>query len=395
MSTLRRGCALGLGAALVFAAAACGTTTDQPKNTAATSPATAGTTTSAVAMAHPGAFKPPLESPDILVQSQDGLPASVVAAAKALPGVVAVEQFSLATFYYQENSVTYAAVDPATFRRFTPGPTAEDDEVWNRVADGEIALRPDLKATLASPTDYVAMGNDADSSEAHIGAYAPLLDRSQVGAIVNERWASKLHMPAGNALVVSTGNAAPGPIVKELAALVGQRASVTQLALHFDVHAVQTAILTGGPISQAVGSFTYTANKNGTVNPEPRWIRAYIRTEQVPIIGDVTCNKGMIPQLRAALDEVVARGLSSAIHPSQYGGCYVPRFIANNPAQGLSFHTFGTAIDLNVPENERGTVGKMNRTVVAIFKKWGFNWGGGWHYTDPMHFELARLVKVG
>ena len=40
-----------------------------------------------------------------------------------------------------------------------------------------------------------------------------------------------------------------------------------------------------------------------------------------------------------------------------------------------------------------GTVGEMDRTVVSIFKKWGFAWGGDWSYTDPMHFELARLVR--
>ena len=75
----------------------------------------------------------------------------------------------------------------------------------------------------------------------------------------------------------------------------------------------------------------------------------------------------------------------------QYGGCYVPRFIAGTNT--LSFHSFGTAIDLNVPDNQRGTVGKMDRRVVPIFKQWGFAWGGDWHYTDPMHFELATLAK--
>ena len=52
------------------------------------------------------------------------------------------------------------------------------------------------------------------------------------------------------------------------------------------------------------------------------------------------------------------------------------------------------ALDLNVPENERGTVGQMNRMVVSIFKEWGFTWGGTWHYTDPMHFQLDRIVKA-
>jgi hypothetical protein len=31
--------------------------------------------------------------------------------------------------------------------------------------------------------------------------------------------------------------------------------------------------------------------------------------------------------------------------------------------------------------------------VVAIFKHWGFTWGGDWKYTDPMHFEMNQLVQ--
>ena len=46
-----------------------------------------------------------------------------------------------------------------------------------------------------------------------------------------------------------------------------------------------------------------------------------------------------------------------------------------------------------MPGNQRGTVGEMDRGVVAIFKKWGFAWGGDWSYTDPMHFEMDRLVQ--
>jgi hypothetical protein len=114
----------------------------------------------------------------------------------------------------------------------------------------------------------------------------------------------------------------------------------------------------------------------------------------MPILGSVTGNKGMLPQLRAALQEVVARGLAGAIHPGEYGGCFVPRFIARDPAKGLSLHSWGMAVDLNVPGNLRGTSGQMDRRVVAIFKKWGFAWGGDWNYTDPMHFELATVVRV-
>ena len=157
----------------------------------------------------------------------------------------------------------------------------------------------------------------------------------------------------------------------------------------------QTAVLTGASVSSAVGTFNYTPHADGTVTPDPRWVGGYIRRETMPIIGPVTGNKGMLPQLRAALDEVVQKGLAAKIHPAEYGGCYVPRYIANDPSKGLSLHSWGMAVDLNVPGNQRGTVGQMDRQVVAIFKRWGFAWGGDWNYTDPMHFEMDRVVKVG
>jgi hypothetical protein len=225
----------------------------------------------------------------------------------------------------------------------------------------------------------------------HIGAFAPLV--KQISAVVDVKRAQQLGMPRENALLVSTGELTPSAISGKLKKVLGPDATMQILALEFR-NPVQTAVLSTSSVTSRVGTFNYAPHPDGTVSPDPQWVHGYIRTETVPIIGRVTCNKGMIPQLRAALVEVVRRGLADRIHPGQYGGCYVPRYIANDPAKGLSLHTWGIAIDLNVPENQRGTVGLMDRTVVSIFKKWGFAWGGDWNYTDPMHFEMNRVVEV-
>jgi hypothetical protein len=352
-----------------------------------------------VAMPRPGKVKTPLFTQDLLVFSQDPLPKDVVSAIKAVKGVQAAEQFSMASFYVEEQQVTYAAVDPDTFRRYMPAATAQDAQVWDRVADGELGMTPAIRDAVAVQDDAVQMGNAKDAPTLHIGALAPLnepLNKPFINAVVNERWAPKLHMPEGNAMVISTDLVDPAKVQPQIKALAGDKATVQILGpgRNLDPHAALTAVLTGGSVAQAVGSFTYTVNPDGSVNPDPRWVQAYIRTEQVPILGAVRCNKAMLPQLRAALQDVVKLGLASKIHPSEYGGCYVPRYIGHDPSQGLSFHTWGTAIDLNVPGNQRGTAGTIDRNVVAIFKKWGFNWGGTWRYTDPMHFEMAQLVAV-
>jgi hypothetical protein len=176
------------------------------------------------------------------------------------------------------------------------------------------------------------------------------------------------------------------PNIKEIERLVR---AVERVAKKFSSEQPQAV---DQSVAAAVGTFSYRYFADGSVAPDPAWVSRHITTESVPLLGPVTCHRVLLPQLRAALQEVVDRGLSSQIHASEFGGCYVPRFIERNPERGLSLHTWGIAVDLNVPGNQRGTAGEISRDVVDIFKKWGFAWGGDWSYTDPMHFELAALV---
>ncbi len=353
------------------------------------------TTVEDVAVKAPGKLTGALLSSDVLVYGQNTLDKDTIANIKKIKGVTAVEPISMGQFFVDEQEVTYAAVHPDTFRRFTPPGTAQTQAVWNRVADGEIAVEPAIGKKLQQKNGFMKLGNESAARNIHIGAYAEILPPTvakRINAIVNYKWADKLGMREDNAMLVSMGVTSPQSIRKQLQKYAGTKASVQILGPDLDINATQTAFLTGGNVAAAVGSFSYKANPDGTVNPDPRWVGAKITTEEMPIIGKVTGNRVMLPQLKAALGEVVTRGLSSKIY--HYDGCYVPRFIAHDPAKGLSFHTFGTAIDLNAAANQRGTAGEMDRGVVDIFRKWGFAWGGDWHYTDPMHFELAKLVQV-
>jgi hypothetical protein len=330
---------------------------------------------------------------DVLVTSSHTIPAAVRHRVARLHGVAAVLPISLASVSANGRTLTVAAADPGEFRRFTPVQSAQADAVWKRVASGEIAVDPSLPTKLEEPAGYVRLGTSEKAPTVHIGAYAPMV--KQISAFVDNARAKQLGMPHLNALLISTGKVTPSAVTARLKRVLGAQATMQTLALEFTPNVAQTAVLTGASVSSAVGTFTYTPHADGTVTPDPAWVRAYIRRETMPIIGPVTGNKGMLPQLRAALSEVVQRGLSSSIHPNEYGGCYVPRFIAHDPAKGLSLHSWGMAVDLNVPGNQRGTVGQMDRRVVAIFKKWGFAWGGDWNFTDPMHFELERIVRPG
>ena len=343
----------------------------------------------------PGKQKGALLSSDVMVYSQNTLDDSTVDKIKAIKGVDSIEKISMGSFYVGEQEVTYAAVNPSTFWRFTPPGTAQTPDVWKRVAKGEIAVEPAIGRKVEKDNGFMEVGNASDAQTIHIGAYAEILDPSKakrIDAVVNDKWAEKLGTKKDNAMLVAMGSRSPQSIRKQLQKYAGDKASVQILGPDLDINATQTAFLTGGNVAKAVGSFSYKANPDGTVRPDPAWVSANIRTMEMPIIGPVTGHRVMLPQLKGALTEVVARGLGKAI--KTYDGCYVPRFIGHDPSRGLSFHTYGTAIDLNASTNYRGIAGDMNRNVVAIFKNWGFAWGGDWNYTDPMHFELAKLGKA-
>jgi hypothetical protein len=355
------------------------------------------------AVERPGPFRAPLHTADMLIFRRHPLSERMVKRIRHIQGVTEVERFSLAQVSIEDHAINVAAVDPATYRNFNTdavrGPgrpavtVAQFQPEWNRIAGGEMALRPAFSKQVAKD-GYVQLGGRADAPRIHVGAYSPQIP--QIDAVVNDSWVRTLGMRKGNALLLSTGVRTPLSIRKPIQRIVGHAASVQRLdvaaRLGLDPQAVQTAFLVGSA-ADAVGSYSYSVLGGGRIAPQQAWVESHISTQTMPIVGAMTCNTLMFPQLRAALDEIVAQGLASAIHANQYGGCYVPRFIAGTTT--LSNHAFGLAFDLNVPENQRGTVGQIDRQVVAIFQKWGFTWGGTWQYTDPMHFELNRIVHAG
>ena len=393
--------------AVVLLATACGTDASEPgagptSTSVAPAPSTSAATLSDVAPAldpklavdPPGPRRDAIVSADILIQDTETLSDAVVDSVSALPGVRVASRMAIGQVVLENNLYTIAAVDPAQYRSFTALGSAELQEQWDRVAAGEVAVDDSLRSKLPVNKGYLELGIDDATTEVHIGAWAPQVEG--IDMVVNDKVGEALGMTMGNALVVSTGEASPQSLRQPIGAIIGKQISLQNLdvvtRLGLDPDAFQTAVLVGS-FSDAVGVFNYTPIGDGRIAPDPAWTASHITTETVPILGSVTCNKAIMPQLKAALAEVIQQGLESTIHAGEYAGCFYPRFIAGTTT--LSNHSFGLALDLNTPGNQRGTVGEMDRGVVAIFKSWGFAWGGDWRFTDPMHFELAQIVRPG
>lgn len=401
MLVRRRVIAAATAAVCALSLAACGgdTSDDEPEGEPSASESAASPTTPSSdypvadpehAVDPPGPLEESLEIADILVYSTKPLSPEMVEQIKGLKGVEAAEQFSMASIPIQNRVVTLASVDPATFRRFTT--SGKEEEIWSRVAGGEIATTQKLGKRLADIKAFVRLGADKDAPQAHIGAYAQ--QPQGLDLVVNDKWGESLDMVEGNAMVIATGIKSPQSMRKPIKKIIGDEDVSIQMVdamqrYGLDPDARLTAVSTGDSVGSAVGVYNYRVD-GGRVIPDPSWVAANIRTEEVPLLGKVTCHKLMLRQLRAALTEVVDRGLADKVY--QTAGCYYPRFIAGT--HSLSNHAFGMAIDINSAENGRGTVGQMDRTVVQIFKEWGFGWGGDWNWTDPMHFELNEVKEA-
>ena len=118
----------------------------------------------------------------------------------------------------------------------------------------------------------------------------------------------------------------------------------------------------------------------------PAFVHRYIVRRRVPILGTVSCHRRMLPHLRAALAELVRRGLSHTVDPGDYAGCYAPRRI--QPRGQLSLHAWGLAVDLNASRNPFRGTSHQDPRLVRVMEKHGFTWGGRWPTRpDPMHFE--------
>jgi hypothetical protein len=126
----------------------------------------------------------------------------------------------------------------------------------------------------------------------------------------------------------------------------------------------------------------------GYLEIDPSWMREHIETRHLPLVGNIQCNVALFPQLRGALEDLASRGLGHLIRTEH--GCFVPKFVLNDPHASLSHHSWGMAFDINLAGNEFGQPPHQDPRLVRILAKWGFMWGGRFVVPDGNHFEYRR-----
>jgi hypothetical protein len=140
------------------------------------------------------------------------------------------------------------------------------------------------------------------------------------------------------------------------------------------------------------GEFAMRRTGGTSFEQDPGWVDAHLVTTRVPQLGRLTCNRGVIPALKAAMTEITRRGLGATVHTADFqyqGGCWNPNIIPGDQGT-ISRHSWGLAVDINVDSNGFGDPPRQDPRLVSVLAAHGFTWGGLWLTPDGMHFEYAE-----
>jgi hypothetical protein len=136
-------------------------------------------------------------------------------------------------------------------------------------------------------------------------------------------------------------------------------------------------------IKDTFGEFAIREIGGGDLELDRAWREANLVTEEMPLLGEVTCHVGMISALRSAMTELEQANLGFLV--DTFHGCWNPRFIGG--ARSISRHAWGVAVDINYQANVTGQTTTQDARLVETMERWGFTWGGNWLVPDAAHFE--------
>ncbi|MBI4261478.1 MAG: M15 family metallopeptidase [Actinobacteria bacterium] len=283
--------------------------------------------------------------------------------------------------------IEVAAAEPAAYRPFLP---EGRQGVVGRLADGGAAI-----GRTEARVRGLGRGGTLEFGDVEVPVAAVLPDELMGGheVLVSDGTGRLLGLTLYRYALVRPGpGAGLGAIREEVLAMLPEGTFVEIRGWSEEVpylrHGDGTSSM--ARLKDNFGEFA-AVRDGGELQPDLAWVTENIVTETVPLLGEVTCHRDLLPQLVAALERLEASGAGAEAVGSGYGGCYVPRFINRDPTRALSYHAWGVAIDVNAAANPYGAEPDQDERLVEAMEAQGFSWGGRWDPPDAMHFEWASF----
>ena len=169
-----------------------------------------------------------LRPADLLVVAPTGLPGRLNARIAGLPGVAAAEQIDAARISLGGKQVAMLGVHPSSFRAFAAGPTARATKLWQDVAAGGVAVSYTMGRQDRLPVGQAVGVAGARTERLRVAGYGTV-GIAGIDAVVSDRVARSLGIPAGNAIVISAPHADLSSLMHAVRRLLPRQAVVAPL----------------------------------------------------------------------------------------------------------------------------------------------------------------------
>ncbi|MFI0450988.1 C40 family peptidase [Actinomadura sp. 6N118] len=173
-------------------------------------------------------------SPHVMVAAPGSLPPAVIERVRKIKGVQGVEIVDAVQAMVAGKRVGLLGVDPSTFRKYTPKPTAQSDALWRNIAGGDVAISftmgNDGGVQLGA---QIPVGGKQKQSTVRVGAYATM-GIADVDAVVSHATAQSLGVPASNAMLISAPKLKTAKLIKDLRKLLPKQARAVEVSPKID-----------------------------------------------------------------------------------------------------------------------------------------------------------------
>jgi peptidoglycan DL-endopeptidase CwlO len=143
---------------------------------------------------------------DLMVVASTSLPSGVLAKIRKLPGVTSAQSIEAAKIKVNGKFAAVLGVNPSTFRGYAAKKTARSDRLWQNVAAGGVSVSWTMGQDDKLPLGGTVTVNGAKQEKLRVGGFGTV-GIEGIDAVVSDRVARSLGMPAGNAIVISAPKA--------------------------------------------------------------------------------------------------------------------------------------------------------------------------------------------
>ncbi|MGH2808933.1 MAG: hypothetical protein ACRDKT_16840, partial [Actinomycetota bacterium] len=239
---------------------------------------------------------PTLARPGLRVNFGGPAPPRAERAAARWPGVAVVVTVKRSDVRLSSRGRSETArvmwVDPIAFRSMTSPVIRDSELIWLSLVKGDALVAPRMARRLdvAGGDRVKVAGEPVD-----IGAVADAWRRHPADVILNRHIAPEAETRDELLIGLDRYTDLAGVLGRLRARFDGARVERLRPDRTLDVTA---------PAAEdgLISPMAYRILEDGFIEPSPAWVRDNIATETVPILGEVSCHRLVLPQLRAALE---------------------------------------------------------------------------------------------